>query len=234
MVISFVAAAGFFVIPKVWPNNGMLAEQVLIILVGILFANWANDWGNPRLVVEVTDAIDMKDPNDGRPLKHMYLSVTNKPYGLYLSRRKSANNCRGTITVKRRSDETIVFENMPLRWAGNPSPLRVEPAEDGAFRWVPDESLRRSSQFTTLPVEGPEKFDVVLRFSDSVLAIGWNHESYDYIDARSKQKNYRIEAAGEYIVEVRLRSDEDSYPTQEFILINSASYEDVKMVKRDY
>lgn len=207
--------------------------QIILLIVGVLFALWYDSWGNPRLIIGIQEHVAADLSSQGHAW-HLNLNVTNKPFTLPLARKKAAYNCHGTITLLNR-DGTIMLWSMPLRWSDNPLPRRYEmhPQHESQAVLIADETLTAVSQFRTIPVNEKARFDIVLRFDGEPLAVGWNHESYDFLPNRRAQPKYRVEHLGDYVVQVQLHSDDDEYPIQEFVLRNTPDASEAYLKKKD-
>lgn len=156
-------------------------------------------------------------------VRHLYLTVKNTPRKCLFLRRRSAENCHGFMSVTT-MDGQPVFKDMPLRWAGNPEPYKIELQKDGSLVGVPDISLLRDSRFMTIPPDGQECIDTVTRVKGEKPAYGWTDTSY--IKGR-RHPDYEI-PTGIYIIRINLKH-EDNRISQEFILNNLDPFEGLSL-----
>src|SRR5688572_24220099 len=118
-----------------------ISLEILLIPIGVLLALAYDNIGKPRLLIHAADPADFPNSREGY-VRHLYLKAINRPRHGLLVRRKTAMNCHGTISVYTR-EGSAVFENMPLRWAGNPEPLMHILDVTGKIVTLPDNRLMR-------------------------------------------------------------------------------------------
>jgi hypothetical protein len=149
--------------------------ELILLFVGVLMALAYDNLGKPRLEYQVGKTLHKKTENG--IVSFLHVKVTNKPRRLPLLRRKSAHRCTGTVTFLSQDGTRIHHRDMPVRWAGNPEPIKLELDRDRQPIALFDHSLMRQSRFIDIPPEDSENIDVMIRFEEGA-AYGRTDESY--------------------------------------------------------
>ena len=194
-----------------------LVYQLMLIPIGILIALSVDSWGNPRFEYSIVEPAMMANDQ----LKHLYIGVRNNPRTRgKLIRRKPAYNVKGTLSVYHTNGEAVLV-GMPLRWAGNPEPYKMEWRDNEPVGML-DHRLFKVSQHMNIPPDSTEGIDTVLRFRGEADSFGFNHENYQHGHRYEKHKVPQ----GEFILRIALRSDEERYPPAYFKLTNPHRWDD--------
>jgi hypothetical protein len=194
--------------------------NLVISIISIFIALVIEKSGHPRFEFEIRP----KKPvlYGDKNTFFLNLFVKNNPRSLPLVTRETAYSCHGTITFINESGN-IVCNSMPIRWAGNPEPIKPEVASNRIVT-ILDPTLVKSSQYIDIPRDEEEELDICVRFQDDSNAYGWNSESYYY---QGKNPNYKL-LPGTYRIEVKLTCSGEA-DTIKFLLNNSENLDDFRI-----
>ena len=99
-----------------------------------------------------------------RKLDLFNLLVTNHPHNRWpLVSRETAYSCHGNVTFYRENETKQLSDPMPIRWAGNPQPVKYE-IENHQIITLPEPSLIKLSGYIDIPRDEEEELDIAVRF----------------------------------------------------------------------
>jgi len=148
--------------------------SLLSTAIGAFAAIWYEGLGHPRLFFSIAEVSDAPRPGRGRA-RFLYVAVQNIPRTLWFISRRTAYACEGTIHFVDQAGNT--YKPMPIRWSGNPEPLKSE-ISDGRVVTLLDRGLMALSRTADIPPDKSKTIDVAMRLASSSSAYGWTDESY--------------------------------------------------------
>lgn len=208
------------------PSDGTEFDILLSILfafVGVVLALWYENLGSPRL--QLLPHVTTDGPRQrGRRARFLHLLVKNTPLKVPFVPRKTAFQCHGDIKFYNSKREQI-GNPMPIRWDGNPEPIRFE-IVNGEVVGVIENSLLRLSRYIDIPPDEQESLAIAVRIHSETLAYGWTGKSYQY-DWR--HPDYEL-PQGNYVASVKITTGDDVFRA-DFSFVNPEVYEefDLKM-----
>jgi hypothetical protein len=154
------------------------------------------------------------------------LIVKNNPHkGWPLIPRETAYSCHGDVTFYNENGTIKICGPMPIRWSGNPQPIKYEVANDQIISLV-EPSLIKQSEYIDIPRDEEEELDIAVRFYQENEAYGWNSESYFH---ENRNQKFRL-PTGNYIIIVNLTCSSNNV-SKKFILENPKKIEEFRIVE---
>jgi hypothetical protein len=201
----------------IWEILISLVISVISIFLALLYENL----GSPRLFFSIKPKKPIKIGNQDTYFLNLY--VINKPHKYWpLVTRETAYSCHGDITFKDRASKKT-FGPMPIRWSGNPEPIKFDVVDNHIVSLI-EPSLLKSSRYIDIPRDEKEEIDVAVRFLQDHQAYGWNSESYLH-----QSKNPELELSpGTYEIEVKITCSGSS-KKEKFLLINQPDIQDFRL-----
>ena len=197
--------------------------NLLFVFVGIVLALWYENLGAPRLKISGGLTTDSVKPN-GWKTRFLHLDVKNDPRAkIPFVTRQTAFSCHGTITFLTTDDKQI-GNPMPIRWDGNPEPLKPE-VVNGKIEFLPDFRLMRLSRYIDIPPGESEGLAIAVRIDGLSDAYGWTGESYLH---NWQHPEYQL-PTGDYVAHIYLTTG-DSIFKQDFRFTNPEMFKAFDLV----
>lgn len=197
--------------------------QLLLLVIGIILALWYDGLGQPRIYLELMPTNINTNNRYKGIARFPHVKVWNRPRRLPFLRRVSARRCHGNVRFLTLDGEEVHEKAMPIRWSGNPEPLKYEISpQDGSLKRVVETSLFRASRFIDIPPDSGEAIDIAVRVYSESSAYGWNHESYIH---DWQHPEFHL-PTGAYIARVTIRSEGQMLAQRNFYMFNPESFDD--------
>jgi hypothetical protein len=195
-----------------------LGLSVLSIFIALLYENL----GDPRLKISIKSPKKVKI-GDNETI-YLNLFVFNQPRKRWpFVSRQTAYSCHGDVTFFDRKGITKLCGPMPIRWSGNPEPLKYEIVNNKVIPMI-EPSLIKSSRYVDIPRDEKEEMDIAVRFYGEMDAYGWNSESYLHL---SRNPEFKL-TPGIYVIEVNLTCSGSS-TKDKLLLINPEKIEEFRI-----
>lgn len=208
---------------SIWFGIISIIVTLAIGIGGIFFALWHQGRGAPKLKITPGETEDGRRA-DGVRLKYLHLMVTNVPEKHRWVPQKTAYSCHGNVTFSS-TDNSFKSNPMPIRWDGNPEPLK-DIIINGEIKQILERSLLRLSRYVDIPPEEKEQITIALRIYGEDCAFGWTGESYQY---GYHHPDFTL-LPGDYIATVYITTG-DHKISQDFKFTNPIRYEEFDLIR---
>ncbi len=210
---------------------GDVLIELILAFLGAFIALWYEGRRRPRLVMEIHDRAISYHPKRRTQVCFLHLAVRNVPRTRYsvfghkvnlpFLEPDTAFACEGTIGFLTSDGKRLHDRDLPIRWVGNPEPLKFEIDPQGKLVMLREPSLEHISLTTNIPPDRTARLDVAVREDNDPNAYGWNHESYIH---NWKHPDFVI-PQGRYVIEVRIQSGSQQ-ASGKFYLTNGPTTEE--------
>lgn len=199
--------------------------QVVLIGLGLILALWYESRADPKLTLEVAETRHNVYPDNRGTVRFTYVKVRNAgPSKLPFIGRRTAQSTFGYIRFRALDGTPLHSRVMPIRWSGQPEPVKFE-VVNNSIKQLLDPSLIRVSRYMDIPPNEEEVIDVAFRREGHSDAYGWSHENYQ--QGKWEHPEFTI-PPGQYQVEITVTTGDRKF-RKTFLLNNPANFNEFEL-----